>query len=62
VRGSALKAGECACGSGSVSTVGNIWKLLDAVDSYIPEPARDMTSRSYCRLKMYSASLVVVRS
>jgi len=42
VRGSALKAGECACGKRECEHCGNIWKLLDAVDSYIPEPARDI--------------------
>jgi elongation factor Tu len=42
VRGSALKAGECGCGKRECEHCGDIWKLLDAVDSYIPEPVRDI--------------------
>jgi elongation factor Tu len=42
IRGSALKAGECGCGKRECEQCGSIWKLLDAVDSYIPEPVRDI--------------------
>jgi len=42
VRGSALKAGECGCGKKECEYCGDIWKLLEAVDSYIPEPVRDV--------------------
>jgi elongation factor Tu len=37
---SALKAGECGCGKRECEWCGRIWKLMDAVDSYFPEPAR----------------------
>jgi len=40
VRVSALKAGECGCGKRECQWCGGIWKLLDAVDSYIPIPKR----------------------
>ncbi|MDP2662339.1 MAG: elongation factor Tu [Dehalococcoidia bacterium] len=40
VRGSALKAGECGCGKRDCEWCGAIWKLMDAVDSYIPTPPR----------------------
>ncbi len=40
VRGSALKAGECGCGKRECQWCGQIWKLMDAVDEYIPTPAR----------------------
>ncbi len=40
VRGSALKAGECGCGKRECQWCGPIWQLMDAVDSYIPTPAR----------------------
>jgi len=40
VRVSALKAGECGCGKRECQWCGGIWKLLDAIDSYIPIPAR----------------------
>ena len=39
--GSALKALECGCGSRDCEWCGQIWKLMDAVDSYIPTPERD---------------------
>jgi elongation factor Tu len=42
IRGSALKAGECGCGKRECEQCGSIWKLLDAVDNYIPEPVRDI--------------------
>jgi len=41
VSGSALKAGECGCGERDCKWCGAIWKLMDAVDSYIPTPERD---------------------
>ena len=41
VRVSALKAGECGCGKRECQWCGKIWTLLDAVDDYIPTPARD---------------------
>ena len=41
ISGSALKAGECGCGKRECQWCGQIWKLMDAVDSYIPTPERD---------------------
>ncbi|MBE9505540.1 MAG: elongation factor Tu [Chloroflexi bacterium] len=41
VQVSALKALECGCGSRDCEWCGKIWKLLDAMDSYIPSPVRD---------------------
>jgi len=38
--GSALKAGECGCGSRDCEWCGKIWQLMDSVDSYIPTPER----------------------
>ena len=40
VKGSALKALECGCGKRECEWCGQIWKLMDEVDSYIPEPHR----------------------
>ncbi len=40
VRVSALKALECGCGKRECQWCGLIWKLMDAVDDYIPTPAR----------------------
>ena len=40
VKGSALKALECGCGSRDCEWCGRIWELMDAVDSYIPLPER----------------------
>jgi len=40
VRMSALKALECGCGKRECQWCGGIWKLLDAVDEYIPTPVR----------------------
>jgi len=42
IRGSALKALECGCGKPDCPWCGGIWKLLDAVDNYIPTPERDI--------------------
>lgn len=41
ISGSALKALECGCGKRECEWCGGIWKLMDAVDSYIPTPERD---------------------
>jgi elongation factor Tu len=40
VRVSALKALECGCGQRECQWCGPIWKLMDAVDEYIPTPVR----------------------
>lgn len=40
IPGSGLKALECGCGSRECEHCGSIWKLMDAVDTYIPEPQR----------------------
>jgi len=40
IRVSALKAGECGCAKRDCPWCGGIWKLMDAVDSYIPTPVR----------------------
>jgi len=40
IAGSATKALECGCGQRECQWCGPIWKLLDAVDDYIPTPAR----------------------
>jgi len=40
VRVSATKVLECGCGKRECQWCGGVWKLLDAVDSYIPIPAR----------------------
>jgi len=42
IRGSALKALECGCGKADCQWCSGIWKLLDAVDTYIPEPVREI--------------------
>jgi len=41
VRVSALKSLECGCGKRECQWCGAIWKLLDAVDEYIPLPKRE---------------------
>jgi len=41
VRVSALKALECGCGKRECPWCGGIWKLVDAIDEYIPLPKRD---------------------
>ncbi|KGP77164.1 elongation factor Tu [Desulfosporosinus sp. Tol-M] len=38
---SALKALNCGCGTRECEWCGDVWKLMDAVDSYIPTPERD---------------------
>ncbi|MDO8491121.1 MAG: elongation factor Tu, partial [Dehalococcoidia bacterium] len=40
VRVSASKALECGCGKRDCKWCGAIWKLMDAVDSFIPTPQR----------------------
>jgi len=42
IRGSALKALECGCGKPDCQWCSGVWKLMDAVDTYIPEPVRDI--------------------
>ena len=42
VKGSALKALECGCGKRECQWCGPILELVDALDSYIPEPKRDI--------------------
>jgi elongation factor Tu len=42
IRGSALKALECGCGKVECQWCSGIWKLMDAVDTFIPEPVRDI--------------------
>jgi elongation factor Tu len=41
ISGSALKAMECGCGQRGCEACGSIWKLMDAVDKYVPTPERD---------------------
>jgi len=41
VRVSALKSLECGCGKKECPWCGPIWKLLDAIDDYIPLPQRE---------------------
>ena len=40
--GSALKALECSCGKKDCQWCKSIWELMEAVDSYIPTPQRDI--------------------
>ncbi|MFC1800093.1 elongation factor Tu [Candidatus Eisenbacteria bacterium] len=42
VKGSALKAMQCGCGKDECESCKSIAELMDAVDSYIPEPVRDL--------------------
>ncbi|MBS3976345.1 MAG: elongation factor Tu [Syntrophomonadaceae bacterium] len=42
IAGSALKAMECGCGKRECEWCNKIWALMDAVDSYIPTPKRDI--------------------
>ncbi|MBI3292368.1 MAG: elongation factor Tu [Elusimicrobia bacterium] len=42
IRGSALKAMQCGCGKKECAACGPIFKLLDAVDTAIPEPKREI--------------------
>jgi len=40
VRVSALKALECGCGKRECQWCGGVWKVIDAIDEYIPTPVR----------------------
>jgi len=42
IRGSALKALECGCGKGDCEKCKPILELMDAVDSFIPQPERQV--------------------
>ena len=42
IKGSALKAMECGCGKKECKSCGPILELMEAVDSYIPTPKRDI--------------------
>jgi len=42
VAGSALKALECGCGKEDCEACKSIIELMDAVDTYVPEPERDI--------------------
>ncbi len=42
IKGSALKAMECGCGKAECEACSPILELMDAVDSYIPTPERDI--------------------
>jgi len=42
IRGSALKALECGCGKPECQWCSGIWQLMDAVDTFIPEPVREI--------------------
>jgi len=42
VKGSALKALECHCGKADCANCGPIFKLMEAIDSYIPTPKREV--------------------
>ncbi|NUO07943.1 MAG: elongation factor Tu, partial [Candidatus Brocadia sp.] len=42
IRGSALKANECGCGSAACANCGPVLKLMEAVDAYIPDPVREI--------------------
>jgi elongation factor Tu len=41
VRVSALKSLECGCGKRDCQWCGPVWKLIDAIDDYIPLPQRE---------------------
>ena len=41
VKGSALQAMECGCGKTDCPKCKSIWELMDAIDTYIPEPVRE---------------------
>ena len=42
IRGSAMKASECGCGAATCVNCGPILKLMEAVDTYMPNPVREM--------------------
>jgi len=41
IKGSAIKAAECGCGKRECDKCGCIHELMDALDTYIPEPVRE---------------------
>jgi elongation factor Tu len=42
IAGSALKAMQCGCGKRDCESCGSMMELMDAVDSYIPTPVREI--------------------
>ena len=42
IKGSALKALECGCGKRDCEWCTSVWELMDALDSYIPDPQREL--------------------
>jgi elongation factor Tu len=42
IRGAAVKAAECGCGKRDCKWCKSIFELMDAVDSYVPEPMRPL--------------------
>lgn len=42
IRGSALEAGNCGCAKKECPKCGPIFKLMEAIDSFIPEPVREI--------------------
>src|SRR5512140_2129589 len=42
IRGSALKALECGCGQDSCAWCGSLHRLMNAIDTFIPAPDRDI--------------------
>ena len=42
ITGSALKAAECGCGKKECESCGQIHKLMDSLDSYFPDPVREI--------------------
>jgi elongation factor Tu len=42
IRGSALQAMQCGCGKTECASCKSIFELMDAIDTYIPEPVRDL--------------------
>jgi elongation factor Tu len=42
IRGSALKAMECGCGKAECESCKSVLELMEAVDTYIPEPVREL--------------------
>ncbi|MBI2557446.1 MAG: elongation factor Tu [Planctomycetes bacterium] len=42
IRGSARKANECGCGAATCANCGSILKLMEAVDTYMPTPVREI--------------------
>ena len=41
IKGSAIKAAECGCGKRECEHCGRIHELMDALDTYIPDPVRE---------------------